>query len=642
MLKLDLCHVDEKFWTSSVSGVKSSTAGTLLIKHNVVQWRNESNNCILKQFSCESTPLAAVFFPFQARVYSNDPVVAILVTSNLIRFHTIEGQIYELVLNFIAKNIYPSALGLLVERESLALSRQIYSPNDQQHFMYSVTCPDGPIRPIHSVSEERRSAPASTAGPAPASGPWSSFTESMEHDCKHIVCVWDRFVCVFEEETGALAIHALQAVDRSHELLALRTPAHVVGGAGGGRGASRLHNLLGDSTASFVSSHSSDSSPSLRRSSGLSDPLSGQSELNLSDHSSLSGRSNSTGYSSLRRRPKKLARAGSGGGAGSSHALAHSHSHSLASPRSTSPVSFMHSLPFPSFPSSQALGQQETSLLSDSLYSNGDEGHGQGDGDFLPGHTQHLPTPPVSNDNLPAEMQLSPSLALIQLGVLSTLNSTDDEGKDSQGQLFFIHFTLSFSVSPVGTILMHLLSRQTHDLRTYAFFPELDVAGARASPAARQQQQQRPGDPNVVSLSSRLKLLCTRPSVRSVTHIYLGKQKRFSFSKCGSGSHSKKVSSARNRDRDRDIFNESMREAYRGASLTNNFNDFIGTLFLSTEVGRWVVVCSQLHEAGRGGDSSPRSLVWSGVPHHAVLCCVVLCCDVLCCTGMPCIVMGVI
>lgn len=464
MLKLDLCNVDDNFWTSGNNSY--STAGTLLIKRNLVQWRSEDNNRILKQFECESVPLAAVFFPFRNQVYNNDPVVSILVTSNLVRFHTIEGQIYELVLNFIAKNIYPSSLGLLVERESLSLSRQIYSPIDQQHCLYSVTSHDGPIRPILSLVP-------------------------VEHDNSYVVCVWDKYVCMFNEETGCLTVHQLLLLDSAHYLARAGKTAAAAEGA-----PSRVNtagaSLLGESSMSFASNSSRLSSDS---------SLSVPSLQNQSDHSiahgeisGLSVRSSSTSFSSLKRRPKKYP-----GGSSSPRA---------ESPRPSSPISLSHQS------QSQSRSQviAETSLLGDMLDSR-----------------CHAPLGELS---LPAEVQLGAALTSLLLDPPSSLA----DGTHASALSFSSFYDLSFSTSPAGSTLLHLLCRRSHELKTHAFSPCQDK---HRSP----------------TLDDCLKLLCVRPLVSSFAHIHMGQQQ------------------------------SGLVWAGAGSPVSSESRDIVGTLVLYTQVG---------------------------------------------------------
>ena len=552
MLKLNVCHEESDFWSSGE--VRDSSAGTLVIRGNVVQWRNESNHKILKQFTCECEPLAAVFFPYQKQIYSNDPVVAVLVTNNLLRFHTNEGQIFELVLTFIAKNIYPSSLGLIVERERLSLSRQIYSPNDQKHFMYSVSAPDGPIRPVQAVLDNL-SYSDSTRECDSADPFVSSFTEVMDHDSKYIVCIWDRYVCLFDDISHCLTIHSLQMLDTMHDLLHTAEKNNCVN--------------IGNSSASFASCQSNGGTSFAFGNRGGENSL--LNDLNKSSNSGPSFFSNSTGYSSLRRRPKKQARSeplsfSSKGDTLSSGIMFPTNIPvQNVSPRSSSPVSFAQHFPGPA-------GQ---TVKDNSLY-----------GDFTGSFNSHLE---MSNgncnqfqlgdsSNLPAEVMLSSALVALSLNSTITTNRGDDNGK---GCIFFSYFSISFSISPVGTKLLHLLSLRNHELETYAFFPEI-------------QSHNRSGD------SSILQLLCTRSSIKSLAHIYMGKQRKFLYNsgnkktKCFSYgkfdsligdllASQNEVNDCDKTKRESENF-DLIRQSYRSASMTNGFDDYIATLLLSTNV----------------------------------------------------------
>ena len=555
------------------------SGGTLVIRDRVVQWRNESNNSLIKQYTCECIPLAAVLFPFQHHYYSDDPVVVILLSSSLLRLHTIEGQTFELGLNFIAKNIYPSSLGLLVERECLSLSRQLYSPHDSKHLLYSVTSPNGPIRPVHSESTPSSSCEQHSDGQRQRHThtlrrQGESFSEQMEHDFKCIVSIWDRYVCVYDAESRSLALHSLRVMDTAVGLVPSGRGVESVG--------PNISGMMGGTPGSFVSSHSSDSANSYSVN-DRSLPVN-HSDFNGSDHSVLSAGSNSTGYSSLRRRPKKQARSDVKPSRRSIGLVSEFQSQ-VVSPRSTSPTSFCHLF------QQQSQSQQSQVEISQSLHDDALNNSHSNIGDDAQNTTQASMYMHGDEDHLPPELQLDPPLATVQLNTLTDWDEGSTGGNSDRLNDFPTHFDVSFSLSPMGTILVHLLSLRNDILHSYAFFPDIGDP----------HKHQAPG-------SSRLKLMCVRKYVKSLAHVYLGKQKRFRLGSCDLISEfSKKVDShlgtsvminspgfANNSTME--MGTGDSRDARNGddadfllscheAALNNDFNDLIGTLLLLTTVG---------------------------------------------------------
>jgi hypothetical protein len=392
---------------------------------------------------------------------------------------------------------------------------------------------------------------------------------------------------VFDEVAGSLAVHELRGLDTTRDLMMRAERATHKNPR------TNSSTLLGESMASFGSnsstSHSSDSSQSKTFLGGAGR---GDLSASISDHSGLSGMSNSTGYSSLRRRPKKQARSevkslqvdplrgALGLGPGGQHRLLHSQP---MSPRSSSPTSFANSF---------AQSNKETSLHDDIMLNSviPNDSHNNSHNDYNNNCSGN-----GDDENLSAEVVLSPAVASLQLGALTDFTEVGGTG----GGLFALHFNISFSVSPVGTILLHLLALQSHALRTYAFFPSLCTHRSAAALS-----------------SSRLVLVRTRPGVQSLAHIHLGRQRRCFFNldpspsrqsmhgrrqRGGGGDDDRPTISIQINspgfvaestaafvplvdESDAGTGSEPLKQLFRETSLTSDCCDIGGTLLLTTEV----------------------------------------------------------
>jgi hypothetical protein len=154
---------------------------------------------------------------------------------------------------------------------------------------------------------------------------------------------------------------------------------------------------------------------------------------------------------------------------------------------------------------------------------------------------------------------------------------------------FFKQFEISFSFSPVGTILFHLLSLQNHELRTYAFFPDLELTCNTSNITSTNNIHSK----NISNDNNSLKLLCIRKSICSVTHVSLGKRKRLIYegfleTKLLNSNNEKNkkddnLNSTQSSNHDDQILNLIV-ENHRYQALTNDMTDLMGTILLSTEV----------------------------------------------------------
>lgn len=137
-------HEESHLGTAVLS---QSNHGILTCEGNIVRWVNTQGNRIVKQFSCSTKPLGAVFMQ---NYYQNDfqggPSVAILVSQTLVRIFTFSGQIFETALSFFACKLHSTSFGIVIER-NMSIGSQLFS-NSDDCMLYVLSSPAEPLRPV--------------------------------------------------------------------------------------------------------------------------------------------------------------------------------------------------------------------------------------------------------------------------------------------------------------------------------------------------------------------------------------------------------------------------------------------------------------------------------------------------------------
>jgi hypothetical protein len=139
-------YYDEESYLGT-SVLSESDHGILTCEENVVRWINRQGNKVVKQFSCTTRPLSAVFMQNN---YENDfqggPSVAILVSQSLVRIFTFSGQMFETVLSFFARKLHSTSFGIVVER-NMSIGSQLLS-NHEDCMLYVLSSPVEQLRPV--------------------------------------------------------------------------------------------------------------------------------------------------------------------------------------------------------------------------------------------------------------------------------------------------------------------------------------------------------------------------------------------------------------------------------------------------------------------------------------------------------------
>jgi hypothetical protein len=110
MLDWDVSDVTSLLKTSSSD---LCSHGVLTIEGNIVRYFSHGGQ-VMRQFTCESHPLAAIFHSDENFM---DFVVAILVSSSLLRIFTETGEFYDIPLSFLARRIFSSSKGIIIQSE---------------------------------------------------------------------------------------------------------------------------------------------------------------------------------------------------------------------------------------------------------------------------------------------------------------------------------------------------------------------------------------------------------------------------------------------------------------------------------------------------------------------------------------------
>jgi hypothetical protein len=110
MLEWDASAVASLQATSSYD---ISSYGALIIEDNIVRYFSYGGQ-VVKQFTCETHPITAIFHSDDNFM---DFVIVILVSSSLIRIFTETGEFYDIPLSFLARRIFSSSKGIVIQSE---------------------------------------------------------------------------------------------------------------------------------------------------------------------------------------------------------------------------------------------------------------------------------------------------------------------------------------------------------------------------------------------------------------------------------------------------------------------------------------------------------------------------------------------
>lgn len=113
--------------------------GFLSIHGPTVKWFSRCGRTVLREFSCDSPPLHAMFcsFPLGGSSFLNS--VVIVVATNKLRILS-SGARYDVNLNFSICNLFSSNIGLIVER-ARGYTGGVSAPGDELPVLYTVTHP---------------------------------------------------------------------------------------------------------------------------------------------------------------------------------------------------------------------------------------------------------------------------------------------------------------------------------------------------------------------------------------------------------------------------------------------------------------------------------------------------------------------
>ena len=89
---------------------------------------SESENKIWKLY-CETNPLDAIIVSFPASIYdsnNNETCIAVLISSDLLRLHSIKGQVFDIHLPVkMTKLFSANNIGLVLQRKALEIESTI-------------------------------------------------------------------------------------------------------------------------------------------------------------------------------------------------------------------------------------------------------------------------------------------------------------------------------------------------------------------------------------------------------------------------------------------------------------------------------------------------------------------------------------